>query len=48
MNIAFQVLEDNNTWHIVPPKEGNNIIDYNGCTKLKGKHMSLLIDTKLD
>jgi hypothetical protein len=28
MNVEFDALVKNRTWHLVPPEKGNNVIDY--------------------
>lgn len=37
MNDEYQALLNNNTWHLVPPKPGVNIIDSKWVFKIKYK-----------
>jgi hypothetical protein len=47
MESEYSALVQNNTWHLVPPASGRNVIDCKLYIKLSTKLMALLIDTKL-
>jgi hypothetical protein len=35
IDVKFDALMKNKTWHLVPPKKGNNVIDCNWVYKIK-------------
>jgi hypothetical protein len=43
MDVEFDALVKNRTWHLVPPEKGNNVIDYKWVYKIKRK-----VDCSLD
>jgi hypothetical protein len=43
IDIEFDSLEKNRTWHLVPPQKGINVIDYKWVYKIKRK-----VDGSLD
>jgi hypothetical protein len=48
MDLEFQALQNNNTWHLVTPVDGKMLLTVNGFTRSKEKQMDLLTDTRLD
>jgi hypothetical protein len=47
MDIEYETLMRNKTWHLVPPSRGHNIIDCRWVYKENEKLMTLLINTRL-
>jgi hypothetical protein len=47
MEAEYSALQKNETWRLVPPRSGVNIIDCKGVLKSKGKPTGPLTDTKL-
>jgi hypothetical protein len=47
MDVEYDALMKNKTWHLVPPSYGHNIIDCRRVYKVKGKLMVLLTNTRL-
>ena len=43
----YMALKKNKTWHLVPPRQGKNLIDCKWVFRVKRKLMEPLIDTRL-
>jgi hypothetical protein len=48
MNVEFEALQSNKTWHLVPPRRDVNVIDYKWVYKIKRKSDGRLIGIRPD
>jgi hypothetical protein len=46
MDIKFGALLRNQTWHLVPPKQGQMLLTANGCIRSKGSLTTALTDIR--